>query len=172
MDLTTQIFLIFDNPTDWESYPQVIGYTKTEEDAKSYLANETKNYIEATELIAKLEDKRVAFIKTLPIVNFEERLVRPRWQAGISEKNITLEMRKERNDIYVENLLIDDRNRIKMMERTNLVYDHLIKYYEFLSISDDVRKYITLSPSYGSISINQYLKVSKPFYYQPTEQII
>ncbi len=51
-----------------------------------------------------------AFIKTLPARPYEELLPVPKWGTGMSKRNITVEMRAERNAIKLQNVLIEDKN--------------------------------------------------------------
>ena len=95
-----KIFLIEKNCSDWESVPEVIGFVLTEElavektDHLNFLEKEVKS------LISKVDEyrKNVIYLE-LPVPTYINSPQYPKWMAGISQNDITPQMREERESI-------------------------------------------------------------------------
>ena len=174
-----KVFLIYDNPSDYESYQRVIGFVFTEEEAKHYVKRETELYNQAELLSEKLNTERIKFDAILSPLILEERLLLPKWAPGIGEGEITIEMREERDSINLENELRRDRNNIKYLERSKIIYSHLFKFlqsyfsennFENSMAVEQIEKYMKFDSEYGYIGLNnaEFLKSDKPFFYEST----
>lgn len=106
-----KIYLINENPSDYDSHPRVIGFVQTQEVAEAIVAKYKENYNKAKEFYeqtlapAMLENNKLnGFPESIPKVPIRK------WEAGIAMTSITEEMRNEREDIKKQNEEIAKKN--------------------------------------------------------------
>lgn len=153
------IYLIYDNPSDYESWPSVIGFTLTEEAAKEKVEELTKEYIEANEWIEKMHAKRKEFRDSIPELEYEKDLKIPRWPAGMKQEDITVEMRKERENIQGKNEMINSRNSKRYNERHKAENEYVTELWN--SIPKNLESYFDKDTMRG---IHYTLYDDSPFY--------
>ncbi len=138
------IFLITDNPSDFESSDSILGFTLTLDEAVNFVNVETERYKKASVIINELEVLREEFISSLEEIITENVLDVPKWKDGLSEKDITQEMRNERTKILLKNEKIRKNNQNKFNEGSEIIKNYLSKEYEKMSIDDEIKKYIEI----------------------------
>lgn len=153
MSETSEIFVIFENGSDYEATPEAIGYAETEEQADKICYTLSYYYQQLLAFQAML-DFTLKKIRDEEM-EFEKIMDWPRWPAGISESMITKEMRDERAEIQAKNEEIRNRKsefaELKMNKIKKGVAEELLKLDD-----SEQSKYIKagITPFGG---INQYL---------------
>src|ERR1700747_2579835 len=110
------IFLIYDNPTDYDSDRTVIGFKTIESDADRIVENLSNEYKEMYGLYKQILDAMQKYRLANPLPEQEKPLERIKWPAGIAQKDITHAMRDERKHIEDKNEMIYHRNSKKLLD--------------------------------------------------------
>jgi hypothetical protein len=133
-------FLIIKDYNDFENTHYPIGYVDTKEDAIS-MCERLNSY---HEIAKKVLNEMSNYVK--PIRNEDLGLEKvsdwPRWKAGISEKDITKEMRDERNSIKRNNEEIEKRNSIKIADREDRINKAKKYFIDNLKYSEEIISFI------------------------------
>lgn len=149
-----KIYIVRDNPTGYDEDSLIVGFALTEDEAKSFIVKEERDYARAKMLVSNLERIREVFEECLKPLETEARIEKQKWAAGISEKSITQEMRIERNRINAENEEITNRNTIKHNERNKLIRDFMVNQIEIAFEGyENAKKYIEVNPAYGFVGV-------------------
>jgi len=164
--MKSKIFLIYENPSDYESYPTVVGYTTTEEMAKSVVAEKIKEYQDALVWSEKLDTKRREFKESNPPFVFKPCPQFKKWPSGIGKKDITKEMQHERDETQMLINKVQERNSKNMREYTakELSYIEVV----FMSIPVELYKYFDKMTKYMNA---EHLVESQPYYFEECKEI-
>jgi len=148
------IFIIRAISSDWDVDDWCVGWVETEELAK----NKAKHKNEVLELSEKyktlIREHRSSLYDIVPQEETEEIPHYPKWAEvwvdelrlsefnkkpeGISQKDITKEMRDERNRIIQLQKEIGERNDVKYKKRQEKIDELSQKYIDSLNISSEV----------------------------------
>ena len=146
-----KVFAIFENGSDYESFPEVIGFSETKEGADKICHTLSFYY---QQLLA-FKEELVEITKPIydEELECEKGLDWPRWSPGTSESNITKEMREERKEIKSKNVEIEERNRARVVAKNDKIKKAVAEKINELDDSD-MSKYIkqNLSDTGGIIS--------------------
>jgi elongation factor P--beta-lysine ligase len=124
-----KIYIIESIPGDYDSDPSIIGYIEDKDIAKETVRKLNETLEKAKEWNEKISDYLINVINpSIPEEEREEVPEIPKWKAGISEKEITDEMRSERNRIKALQVEIGERNHEKYL-KWKLQSDELQKEY-------------------------------------------
>lgn len=163
--MVDKIFLVKDRPTGYEEESNILGFALSREEAQGVIAREINYYIDACVIVANLDRLRACFEEGLGESKLEPLVEIPRWKAGIAEKDITNEMRDERNKLITKNEEIKARNSDVFKARYEAVWTYLKpKLIEELKGRENSMKYIAINEHYGSIGLNAHLHESEPFF--------
>lgn len=136
----SDIFLITFTDMDYESFPEPIGYTTSEELAKS----EVKRLNDLHQEVHDFRDKIYEHLKELNKIHEgpekEKRLDRIPWKPGLGKEQITEKMKAERTLIELKNKKIDQRNNALGEEYDRKIGELLSEFKQSLEISEDVKK--------------------------------
>ncbi len=92
-----EIFIIRSIPMDYESCPDNIGFVETEDLAIKKVNHLNDILQKAKNLREQIYEYESKIIRpSLPPKGYEKTPDLPKWKSGISEKEITTEMREER----------------------------------------------------------------------------
>jgi len=104
-----EVFLIMNNPCDYESSPRAIGFKESEEEANSVVQYLTERYHRLRNMSKEFDDMFALYNKENPfdVGILPERKTRKPWPSGLGKNQITEEMRKEKEEIQEFNASID-----------------------------------------------------------------
>lgn len=134
-----EIFLIMTNPTGYDDSPEEIGFVLDEETAKNLIARISEEYRIAEKFSEILWTARQKYRDALPKPDLEESIEIPRWNPGLGEKDITVEMREERKRLTDLQEEIAKRNSKKSKAFENMVEENMRHVYD--SIPQSCRHY-------------------------------
>jgi hypothetical protein len=98
------MYLVYARPEEHYESEVLIGYAKSELEAQKSCEKLTKMY----KVYQEVKEKAMALANTIEMEETEKTLDVPRWKAGIAQKDITAEMREERDSIRAKNLKYDE----------------------------------------------------------------
>lgn len=152
-----EVFIIFACHNDYEAVPYPIDFKLTEKEAKEEVkklgafeeeADRLRSVIMAPSWGEMMADSEKPVIKDIP-----------KWPAGTGEKDITTEMRSERDRIkYENNLARQEFGRI-YKERRKAKTEECINVVNSLDVSDEMKARIIKGNVIGDIFT--YQKVTK-----------
>lgn len=132
------LYVIYENDSDYEGYPEPIGYALTEDKAKE-MCDKLNGYLE---VLKKVKEDLKELLAPHYGLDFESSIEVPRWAAGLSATEITAEQRAERDEIMAKNELISARNK----EKTKAAYDKRAEIttqtIDGLDCTDELREFI------------------------------
>ena len=135
-----KIFIIFRNFDDYESQSYAIGFVDSKESAEAVCRK-----LDGYQRISKEAGERAIEIAK-PFydeeLNLESPSNWPKWKEGISQKDITVEMRAERDAIKEKNKKIEDRNRIKSNERRERIENAVDEFINGLDYNEEIVEYV------------------------------
>lgn len=106
-----KVYLIYENPQDYDSHPRVIGFVNSQEAAEDIVIKYKQNYSRAIEFYEqtiapamKEYNESHGFPESIPKIPITK------WVAGIAAKDITDEMRNEREEVKRQNEEISKKN--------------------------------------------------------------
>ena len=157
------IYLIYSNPSDYESWKQVEGHTLTEAEAIKAVETLKQSYLKARAFNDTICEARRAFEKENPSPLIRENLINiPKWPAGIGKDAITPEMRKERNEIMEKNQKTIEENsklyaewQLKQMEILKPIIEPVKEESWFKAWFDTGEKYVSCK-AYGLVENYEY----------------
>lgn len=135
-----EIFLIYVDYNDWDTESGQIGFVNSKEDAIAMCEKFGKFY-ETTREVSEEVQKKVKHLWEKDY-DAEEGSDWPKWPAGIAKKDITVEMREERDSIKKENELISERNSKKYKEQRDGIINAVSTYINALDYDEETMKYI------------------------------
>jgi hypothetical protein len=98
------IFLVYSNTSEYESTNELIGYTTIEDSAKQSVTSLKESYLKAREFNDNVINPSLEeFAKNTPSPKYPKHIEHPRWPSGISQNDITQEMRDERQEVFEQN---------------------------------------------------------------------
>lgn len=166
------IFLIFDNPNDYDTTSSVEGFVLTEDEAKQAVKELTIELNKARNLFKDIMAEKTIFEMYNPPLILEQIIQIPKWASGLSGTEITEDMRKERNRITDENSLINKRNQEKNIENNKKIDSHLIGMFFCDGKYEDVKKYFNFNVyGYSTVMFNTYLDLDTPYYYESINKL-
>lgn len=134
------IFVIRAISSDYDISPWPVGWVETKEEA----IEKAKHMNEVHELTVKYRDKiwdyRNSLYDTLPKEELEHIPSYPKWPAGIAQKDITKEMRDERDSIKKLQDEIGERNGVKNKKRHDEIERLTQEFVNSLNLSSEVLK--------------------------------
>lgn len=133
------MYLIYARPdAHWEENV-LLGYANSEQEAKADCEKRTKRY----EIYKEVKEKINALVNAVDETEgIEGHIAVPKWEQGMSEKDITVEMRAERNGINKQNEAINERNGIKYTATTNEQEKVREDYFNLLDYDEYTMKYL------------------------------
>lgn len=127
-----EVFLIMDNPCDYESQPRSLGFKNTEEEAKEvveFITERHKKLLiireEFDSLCREYDQKNPIDYGSLPA-----KKVRTPWPSGLGKHQITAEMLKEKEEIAAFNKSVDEERNFKHNEWLSKKTEFLKKIIE------------------------------------------
>jgi hypothetical protein len=135
-----KVFVIFENYDDYESQPYAIGFTDSRESADAVCAK-LDSYLK---IANEVGEKAREFVKLIydEDLGLESGENWPKWPAGIHQKDITVEMREERDLIKKENDEKNKRNFVKTSDQRNRIENAVVEFIDGLDYDEDLMKYI------------------------------
>ena len=105
-----EVFLIMNNPCDYESQPSAIGFKETEEEAQVAVQALTERHNRLCEMREEFDNIFVLYNKENPFDAgiLSEKKIRTPWPPGLGKNQITQEMREEKEKIKEFNKAIDE----------------------------------------------------------------
>lgn len=132
------IFIIRAISSDYDVSPWAIGWVETKEQAIEM----SKHMNEVRELTEKYRNKiwdyRLHLYDTVPREELEHIPSYPKWPAGIAQKDITPEMREERDRIKKLQDEIGVRNGVKNKKRHDEIEKLVQEFINGLNLSSEV----------------------------------
>lgn len=96
---------------EFEDYHEhIYGYVTTKLEAKTFIDRYDGYRKIALIIMDESDTYHSEFIQTIQKEKYIPRIERPKWKAGIHQKDITPEMRKERDEINAQNEKISSMN--------------------------------------------------------------
>jgi hypothetical protein len=134
------MFVIFENYDEWESQPHAIGFADSKESADAVCTKLDSYHKTAKEVGEKARE----FVKPIydEDLGLESGENWPKWPAGIPQKDITVEMRAERDLIKFENDEKHKRNSVKTGDQRNRIEKAVVEFIDGLDYDEDLMKYI------------------------------
>lgn len=142
-----KVFLIYKNYSDYESCPEVIGFKHTSLEAEDIVSKLKAEYKKAYDFMWEViypAQKAYDAAHETPHQVLEDI---PRWPAGIAEKDITVEMRSERNEIKAKNEEKRKFNMAAMEEHQKVKLVALMPLFDSLE-KEFVEKWFDFSRDY------------------------
>jgi hypothetical protein len=161
------IFIIFSKSNDWESCPNVCGFVSTKEEAENVVSELKKKLAEAKEWQIKLSDKTREFTSKNPPPEIRDLRPIKKWPAGIAVKDITVEMKKERDNNKAYNQMLLDKNSLDHKNYKKQIIDYLRELFN--SIPDDIRAMFNSESFY--LSYNYHLDKNNPYFYEEVKKL-
>ena len=156
--MNNEIYIIKTNPSDWESHPEIVGYKVSKESAEEYVKGASETYKLALAFQTEMWNIREAFGKTLPEIICEPTETITKWPKGLSQKDITPQMKEERETTQ-------KRNHDKLVEcfdkkraRNKIIANHMSSY------ENKFPSFIEFNEQNGMFSINEHLSEGEPFF--------
>jgi len=158
-----KVFIIIENPSDYDSIPEVIGFATTKEEADkichtlSYFYQELEKFYKGmNEKLQPLRDSAL---------DLEDLIEIPKWASGLAATSITDDMRAFRDGLIAKNNLIKERNGEKFKARTEEIVKAVAEIVGGLDDSEELNKYIRSR-------INDYGNMEGGFLYPYTNEEI
>ena len=134
------VFIIFKNFNDWDSEPYAIGFTDSKESAEAICSKLDSYHATAREVGEKAREVvKPIYDEDLGLESQENW---PKWPSGIAQKDITDEMRAEREAIHKANKEKGERNSAKFAEQRARINSAVIEFVDGLDYDEDLMKYI------------------------------
>ena len=144
-----EIFLIYTQPEDHWEHGVLLGFTETEEEAIAVCARKKQIYDiykEVSKYVRENVGKDIVEGETKSSIDV------PKWKAGIAQKDITVEMRAERDAIHAQNEEINNYNSKIYREFREAREKAKSDYIDTLEYDEDTMKYLRkyiLDSTYG-----------------------
>ena len=160
------IFLIYDNESDYESHPNVIGFKFTKEEAEKHVEELVIAYNVKLDWQKQICAAKLQFISLFPQPEYEKIVEAPRWESGLGADKITTEMKNERTKVGLLNKGITERNAVKEQEYEARQISGVISGLE---IPEEIMKELNeqLHFEYGSLSMQE----DRPYFYAETFEL-
>lgn len=135
-----EIYIIFRNFDDYDLRPYAIGFAESE-DSASALCVKFDSYQETSKEVGERASE-VAKPFWDEDLELESGSDWPRWRQGINQKDITVEMREERNSIQEENKRVGERNSVKTEDRNKRMKKAVSEFIDGLGYDEELMTYI------------------------------
>jgi hypothetical protein len=158
------IFLIRRKTSDYEGCDSIESFRNSKEEADLVVEDMNRIYFKSLEIIKIYDDeywKKRHELEELPEFIMEVWEEIPKWKAGIHQKDITKEMREERDRIKKSNDEKNERNilKSKLMSDASKIYaeDYVLNVIKTecidMRVFESVKKH---ADSYGFSYLNEY----------------
>lgn len=162
-----EIFIIEVLSTDYDTHDEVVGFAVTEEEAISKVAENNDLYKKCISLDEAVSEKVSEYEKVhKDDYPFELQKEYKKWPAGTGQKDITPEMRAERDAVIKENTFIRERNMANFVIAQNAVSKVKADFLEEVAVDKDVRDFY--EKKYRNIRNN--FNKENPFTYYKLER--
>lgn len=163
------IFLIYSNPSDYESSPSVKGYTLSEEEAVEAVKKLKDSCLKAKSLSDKIHEASREFEK-IETYSFRKLIDLPKWPSGIGKDKITEEMKKERQEIKNKNIEIIKEDSINHKEWRKKKMQYLLPIFEPFKNEEWFKEWFDFSDEYINCSVGSLVD-NHEYYYESCEKI-
>ena len=158
-----EIFVIYENPNDYESGPDPVGFVLTKEEAETEVNKLTATYLNAQIFMADLYQKINKFRDAnKPVLENSEDY--PRWPAGTRQDQITPEMRKERDTIKGQNEMRLFRNNRKEEEYQEKEKEFVLPIYELFP--PEIKKLFYFRDDKKLVMNIRHLETPVPYFFK------
>lgn len=157
------VFIILKNVDDWRYGPYAIGFTDSKESAEAICSKLDSYHTTAKEVGKKVRE----ILKPIydEELNLESQEIWPKWPAGIAQKDITHEMRAEREEIQKANKEKADRNSAKFAEHRARINSAVVEFINKLDYDADLMEYIRKHVEGG------WVDILNPYSYEEVKKI-